>query len=258
MNPGDTDNINPMKMPKHLRLKAAQLTAVAVLAGAGKFFHANANVNDLQWILAPTAWLVELANGERFEFESYAGYINDDRSFLIAGSCSGMNFLIIAFVMLSLLRLFGNARPGDVSWRFVPVAALIAFFATIVANAVRISVALRINRMQPEWIWVNPDQLHRFQGIFVYFGFLLLLFILSEKLRRRDEHRTNTHLFRFWRFAAPLLAYWAMTLGIPLLNGARRQDAPFLEHSLFVILTSLALILPIGIIEFIRIRRASL
>jgi exosortase K len=247
-----------MKKAKVLRLKAAQLTAVALLAGAGKFFYANANVNDLQWILAPTAWLVELANGERFEFESYAGYINDDRSFLIAGSCSGMNFLIIAFVMLSLLRVSRNPRAEKVGWRFVPVAALIAFFATIVANAVRISVALRINRMQPEWIWVNPHQLHRFQGIFVYFGFLIMLFILKEKLWRRDDYQENTHSSRFWRFAVPLLAYWAMTLGIPLLNGARRQDVPFLEHSLFVILTSLALILPIGIIEFVKIPRAKL
>jgi len=247
-----------MKKPKVLRNRAAQLTAVALLAVAVKLFYANANVNDLQWILAPTAWLVELANGERFEFESHAGYINDDRSFLIAGSCSGMNFLIIAFIMLSLLRLSRSPRAEIVGWMFVPFTALIAFFATIVANAIRISVALRIHRMQPELIWINPDQFHRFQGIFVYFGFLILLFILCEKLWRRDEHRTNTHSFRFWRFTVPLLVYWAMTLAMPLLNGARREDMPFLEHSLFVILTPLALILPIVIIEFIKIRRTRL
>jgi len=247
-----------MKKSKGNRIKAAQLGTVALLAAAAKFLYSNASVNDLQWILGPTASLVELTNGERFEFESYAGYINHDYSFLIAGSCSGMNFLIIAFVILSLLKLFGSARPGNVSWMFVPVTALIAFFATIVANAVRISVALRIHRMQPESVWVNPDQLHRFQGIFVYFGFLLLLFILCEKLWRGNEHRTNTHSFRFWRFAVPLLVYWAITLGIPLLHGARREEVPFLEHSLFVVLTPLALILPIGIIEFIKIRRAEL
>jgi exosortase K len=245
-----------MKKSKVTRIKAAQLVAVALLAAAAKVFYSNASVNDLQWILAPTAWLVELTSSESFFFESYAGYINQDYSFLIAGSCSGMNFLIIAFVMLSLLKLFGSARPGNVSWMFLPVTALIAFLATIIANAVRISVALRIHRMQPESVWVNPDQLHRFQGIFVYFGFLILLFILGEKLWRREEHQTNNRSFRFWRFAVPLLAYWAMTLGIPLLNGARREGAPFLEHSLFVILTPLILILPIGITEFIKTRRA--
>jgi exosortase K len=237
-------------------IKIAQLSAVALIAAGAKLFYSYAGVNDLRWILAPTAWLVELASGESFIFESHAGFLNADRSFLIAGSCSGMNFLIIAFLMLSLLRLFGSLRSERVRWTFLPIAALIAFLATIVANAVRITVALRIHRMETESVWVNPDQLHRFQGIFVYFGFLLLLFVLGETLWRRDESSAKTSSFRFWRFAVPLLVYWAMTLGIPLLNGARREGVTFWEHSLFVLLTPLVLILPLGIIEFLKTRRA--
>ena len=236
-------------------IKIAQLSAVALVAVAAKLFYSNAGVNDLQWILAPTALLVELASGESFSFESHAGFINADRSFLIAGSCSGMNFLIIAFLMLSLLKLLGSPRTERVRWTFLSAAALIAFLATIVANAVRISVALRIHRMETESVWVNPDQLHRFQGIFVYFGFLLLLLVLGETLFPRDESRAKNCSFRFWRFAVPLLVYWAMTLGVPLLNGARREGGTFLEHSLFVLLIPLVLILPLGIIEFVKTRR---
>jgi exosortase K len=246
--------MNIMKMSKVTWSKGAQLAAVALVAGAAKFFYSTASVNDLRWILAPTTLLVELITAESFNFESYAGYINADHSFLIAGSCSGMNFLITAFVMLSVLKLLRSPRLGMVRWTFLPAAALISFLATIVANSVRITVALGIHRKEPGMVWMNPDQLHRFQGIFVYFGFLLLLLILSENPRPADESQTKAHSFRFWRLAVPLFVYWVMTLGIPLLNSAPREGVNFLEHSLFVLLTPLVLILPIGIIGFIKTR----
>ena len=92
-----------MEKSKVIRMKTVQLAAVVLVAAAAKLFYSNASADDLRWILAPTALLVELAGGEAFHFESHAGYINIDHSFLIAGACSGMNFLITAFVMLSAM-----------------------------------------------------------------------------------------------------------------------------------------------------------
>ena len=150
----------------------------------------------------------------------------------------------------------------NIAWRFIPAAALFAYLATLVANTVRISTALRLQRMPLEISWLSPNQLHRFEGIFIYFGFLLLLFMVSEKMSSENASRLPPHagcpcgdrgLFRQSFF--PLLVYYATMLGIPLANGAYRPGiaaTDFWEHLLFVLLTPLLLILPLATFRFYR------
>jgi exosortase K len=199
----------------------------------------------LRWILAPTTAFVELISGASFEFESHAGYISRERGFLIANSCSGVNFLITAFLMLSMSKLLRD-RSKNVGWGFIPTTAAIAYLATLVANTARISMALRLRRLPADAGWLSPDQLHRFGGVFVYFGFLLLLYLVSEKM----SSKKTSDLFRESLF--PLLVYYATMLGIPLANGAYRQGQEFWEHSLFVLLIPILLILPLAAFRFIR------
>ena len=221
---------------KFTRNQVAQGAVVLLSALALKLYYSGASANHLRWILAPTAALVELVSGLRFEFESHAGYMSGDRSFLIAPSCAGVNFLITAFLLLSAGRLLRQKAQGG-GWRFIPAAALIAYLVTLVANTVRIAVALRL-RSLPEGSWLSQEQFHRVEGIFVYFGFLLLLFVASEKMNAgRTSGLLRQSLF-------PLLVYYATTLGMPLANGAYRQGAGFWEYSIFVLLIPLLLILP--------------
>ena len=226
--------------------KLGQLLSVALIAGGLKVFYSTASVNDLRWVLAPTTFFVEFVTGETFEFESYAGYMNADYSYLIASSCSGMNFFITAFLMLAVVRLWKR----EASWAIIPVTLVVAYLTTIVANTVRIAIAIRLHRMSPDMIWVNPEQLHRFEGIFIYFGFLLLLFVLSESMDEQSRFKDPFYLLR--RSFLPLLVYWAVTLGIPIANGAYAQGKSFWEHTAFVLLTPLILILPLAVYRFMR------
>ena len=237
---------------------------IIVLLGALtlKLYYSTANANELRWILAPTTLLVELVSGARFEFESYAGYINSDRSFVIAPSCAGVNFLITAYLMLSLRKLWtthSRNQSGNVAWLFIPVAALFAYLATLVANTVRISTALRLQRVPLEFDWLTRDQLHRFEGILIYFGFLLLLYIVSEKICNRNEsvadplsRRSGSSASLLRKSFFPLLIYYATTLGLPLANGAHHQGHDFWEHTVFVLLTPLLVILPLATLRFYR------
>jgi exosortase K len=215
--------------------QVAQWTVVLLSAFALKFYYSGASANGLRWILAPTTFLVELATGISFAFESYAGYVSKDQSFVIAPSCAGVNFLIAAFWMLSARRLLkGRAQNRD--WGFIPVAALIAYLVTLVANTVRIAIALQLRQL-PEVNWLKANDLHRIEGIFVYAGFLLLLFILSEKI-------SAGKISGLWRQSLlPLLAYYLTALGIPLLNGGYQQGAEFWAHAFYVVLIPLLLIL---------------
>jgi len=234
----------------------AQLVVVLLCAVAVKQYYSTASVNQLRWILAPTTALVGLVTGSTFEFESYAGYISSDRSFVIAASCAGVNFLITAFLMLSLRKLWtarSQNRSDRLGWRFIPIAGVAAYIATLVANTVRIATAVRLKGLPLGMSWLSGNQLHRLEGIFVYFGFLLVLFLVSEKMnsevasisRTASISKNASSLFRLSVF--PLLIYYATALGIPLVNGLYRSGraADFWQHSVFVLLTPLLLILPL-------------
>ena len=54
-----------------------------------------------------------------------------------------------------------------------------------------------------------------------------------------------------------LVIYWVTTLGIPLANGAYTQGVVFWEHAAFVFLTPLVLMLPLAVINGLRIRYRS-
>ena len=239
---------------KAISRRNAQLIVVVLCAVVVKLYYSTASVNQLRWILAPTTVLVELFSGSRFEFESHAGYMSSDRTFVIAASCAGVNFLITAFLMLSLRKLWGGGTR-DTAWRFIPSAALYAYLATLVANTVRISTALRLDGSSQDAGWLSPKQLHRFEGIFIYFGFLLLLFMVSEKMGSKIRSGSENAAGLFRQALCPLLIYYATTLGIPIANGAYRQGADFWEHSLFVLLTPLLLVLPLLTFRLYRNQR---
>lgn len=241
-------------IPKFTSKRTAQLVVVALCVVVVKLSYSTTSVNQLRWILAPTTALVELVSGARFEFESHAGYMSSDRTFVIAASCAGINFLITSFLMLSLRKLWGD-RAQDTSWRFIPYAALCAYLATLVANTVRISTALQLRGLPSDVGWLSPKQLHRFEGIFIYFGFLLLLFMVSEKMSSKNAQSSENAPGLFHRPLYPLLIYYATTLGLPVANGAYRQGADFWEHALFVLLTPLLLILLLATFRLYRGQR---
>ncbi len=169
--------------------------------------------------------------------------MNFDHSFLIADSCSGVNFLIAAFLMLSLMFVW---LREDVGWRSVPPALVVAYLATIAANTVRISLAIKLHRMDGPSIWMNPEQLHRFEGIFVYFGFLVLVFVLFDRVRNQDSRKS------LLRYMIPLSIYWLITLGVPILNGAYGRGIDLREHFVFLIAMPVLIIAPLISIECAR------
>lgn len=229
--------------------KGAQFVAVLGCALALKAFYSTASADQLRWILAPTTALVELISGVSFEFESHAGYLSRERGFLIASSCAGVNFLITAFLLLALKKLL-RAPAKNIAWTFLPTAALIAYLVTLVANTTRIAIALQLRELPNGIYGFNSVQLHRLEGIVIYFGFLLLVFVVSENLNSASTARG------FKPFLLPLLVYYAMMLGLPFINNVQRLDADFWEHSLAVLLIPLLLLLPLIVLSIYRQRPA--
>ncbi|HKO97411.1 MAG TPA: exosortase K [Pyrinomonadaceae bacterium] len=242
--------------------RLAQLAVVLLAAVTLKQYYSTASVNQLRWILAPTTAIVEVITGSQFHFEANAGYMNKEGTFLIAASCAGVNFLLTAFLMLSLRRVW---LQRITAWKFIPAAALFAYVATLIANTVRISTALQLQKTPLELSWLTGNQLHRLEGIFIYFGFLLLLFLIGERIASSspdfpagDSTSTSAdgrtkNLLR--QSAFPLLVYYATTIGIPIVTAAYRRGSvgpEFWEHLAFVSLTPLVLLVPVVILGFYR------
>lgn len=239
-----------------LRAHFAELSkwaAVITIAAALKWFYSQANVNELRWILAPTKILVEWVTWSAFTFEPWVGYMNREHTFLIAAPCSGVNFLIIAFLMLALQALW-NAWPDPAKWASILKSGLLAYTATIVANTIRISLALQTQDQFAAVDWLDAKEMHRLQGIIVYFGSLLVLFLLTDDARGRVHAYPKRPRGVLRRSIWPLSIYYCVTLGIPLINSSFDPGSLFWRHSLVVLLTPLALV---AILSAFRLLKAS-
>lgn len=217
--------------------QAAKFSAVLLAALGLKYHYSVASENELRWILAPTTVLVELLTGIRFAFESYAGYMSSDNTFLIARSCSGVNFLIIAFLLLTLFPLW---QERELLWRSIPLALIIAYLATLGANTTRIVIALWLQRSEVAVPGMSAEQAHRLEGIIVYFVCLLILFVGVERKKTTSELKYL------------LLIYYGFTLGIPIVRGSFLEYENFWEHLIFVVFVPIALVLPLLIFRLAR------
>ena len=224
-------------LDKLSKIRIAQFAAITAIAYAMKAWYSMASPEDLRIVLTPTTWFVSLITGEAFHFERYAGYMSQDHTFLIAAACSGVNFWITAFVMLAVMGVWKGR-----GWRAIPLSFFIAYLSTLVANTVRISIALSHHRTDEPLAWFDPEQMHRLEGILVYFGFLMLLYVMTER----------SHGLSMRRIALPLGVYWATTLGVPLANGAYRQGMEFWQHAVVVLLVPAVFVVPMAVIPYVK------
>lgn len=210
------------------------IVAVALsIAAAIKYHYSVASVNGLRWVLTPTATIVDLLSTHTFRFESYAGYLSEDRSYLIAASCSGVNFLIIAFVMLVLTGIMA----GYTKWRLLPISLVASYIATIIANTVRITTDLATRDLSPNAYGLSREEMHRVEGIVIYFGSLIALFLIADMYLRRCDFNQVLR-----RLPLPLAVYYIAAFLVPLTRGAW-ADAGFWSHSIFVLTVPFVIVL---------------
>ncbi len=166
-----------MLMLKKVIIKNLACYLLVVLIALGlKYHYSRAGSDALIWILAPTATLVELTGGTPFEYEAQAGFVNSDQRIIIAPSCAGVNFLIIAFCMAAFcgLHLF-RRQVHKLLW--LAASGLNAYFLTIVVNTLRINLSIYMYQLDIYGDWFTPARMHRLTGIVIYFFFFCACFI---------------------------------------------------------------------------------
>ena len=173
-----------------MKVKLCVLALTALVIWAMKRHYADAGADDLWWILTPTTRVVGAMTGADFVAVPSEGHVSHERLFVIEKSCAGINFQVAAFGMLviALLHRVGSRLSG----LSVLGASLVASYgAAIVVNAVRITIAMWLADRPPLWAF-TPAQVHRLEGIVVYFGGLVLLYELARRIERGADPAGST------------------------------------------------------------------
>ncbi|MDE6362749.1 MAG: exosortase K [Lachnospiraceae bacterium] len=221
----------------------------AVLAAlAIKIFYRTADSDQLSWILAPTTWWVQILSGIPFEKAPQVGYVSHEYRFIIAPSCSGVRFLLIAFVMMifSFTHKMDSVR-NKVCW--LGFSAVFAYIATIFVNGIRITISIYLPIILSEHgyesAWMTAEQLHTLIGTTVYFSLLFVIYNLAGRLCRcflssmeTTQKNVSSHLL------TPAFWYEVMVLGIPALGRWYRSDwAGFWQYAALVVGVCISIVL---------------
>jgi exosortase K len=159
------------------------LSVVLLAALALKRRFGTASAEELDWLLAPTTFLVEVVTGQQFVHEARIGFVSEELPIMIAPACAGLNFFVIAVLTLS----FGFL-PKLQSWRgkasWLAASPLVAYAATLFANTVRIASAIAFHGIGFRIPMLTAAEVHRALGVVIYLPSAWILYTLTEACLR--------------------------------------------------------------------------
>lgn len=146
-----------------------------------KYGYTLADNDHLIFLLKPTDKIVGFLTGSHSMYISDKGYYHDSLNILIEKSCSGFNFLVLCFCMLSFLFL-KYAERSIAKLSTIPFALVTSYFFTILVNASRIFVSIIVQQQANNFLPARPHLIiHEAVGVITNLTFLMLIYIISEK-----------------------------------------------------------------------------
>lgn len=242
--------MNLQKTRSYLRQNFIFYLVGALVVLGIKYYYSQADCDSLLWILAPTAYWVEVLSGIPFTYISGTGYVNHSLRLLIAPTCSGVRFMTITSAMLifSFVHIVASPRKytdlktslrvmRGLGW--IAASTAFSWLFTVFVNGLRIITAIylpqfldRAGLMEGS---LTSDRLHTMIGVVVYFIALLTLYRLAAYLIQRRNSL-------IW---PPVFWYFFMTIGLPFLNRAYLNGtAEFTEYAILITCCLVLILLP--------------
>jgi len=167
-----------------MKTKLAVILGALLIAWALKRQYSEARADDLLWILTPTARAVGVVNRVTFTWAPGEGYFAREQLFLIGKACAGVNFMIAAFVML-VWAFVPHARSLRAGFGVLGLCLTAGYAAAVLVNTVRIAIAIWLAGHPAVLSAFAAAEVHRVEGIVVYFGGLVALY---ETARWLESH----------------------------------------------------------------------
>jgi exosortase K len=166
-----------------VKTKLCVLVGATLIAWGLKHHYAVVGADELWWILTPIARTVGVATGTAFQSIPGEGYVSRERLFVIEKSCAGVNFMIAAFAMM--VFTFYHRISSGISGAYVLVVSLVASYgAAVFVNAIRITMAIWLAAHSLAASGLSAAEVHRLEGIGVYFAGLVVLYEIAFRLDR--------------------------------------------------------------------------
>ena len=224
------------------------LAGVLIIFGM-KYFYSKAGCDELTWILAPTARWVGILCGIRFEYHPQTGYVNHALRFIIAPSCSGVQFMIITFATL-LYSFVHRMRSRRGSYCWIGLCLGIAYLFTVFINGIRIVLSVYLPHYLAEQImhyrFMNPERLHTIIGTVTFVFGLFIIYFTADYATQKLTHLPAKGFICKWM--PPMFWYFCITLGIPFLNQAyQHEGAKFIEYAMLMTAVWMVIILGVAL-----------
>jgi exosortase K len=209
-----------------------------------KYHYSLATAAELDWILAPTARVVAWLTSANPLWESGVGYVDFAKGIIVAPSCAGVNFMIMAFGLAALVGVHHTRGSiGQLAWLTLAFAG--AYGLTLTVNSLRIVLSMALYRADIYAGWLTVERVHRLGGVGIYLGTLWLYFLaLRPLIQHYCSLVDHGHQQRAGHAPGWVTPGWYLLIavGVPLANLAWQQRAPsFVEHCATVVLMTLAL-----------------
>lgn len=140
-----------------------------------KYFYTQSSNTHLWFLLAPVNTCIEAVTGSQGIYAPSDGFLHTGLPIIIDKSCSGLNFWLLSFSLLSLSTL-GFYQTHRQKLAACLALAAISYLVTLFVNVSRILIAiftLQHKELHPS---LRADWMHEAQGAFVYLLFLILLY----------------------------------------------------------------------------------
>lgn len=151
-----------------------------------KFMYKYADNQDLNFILIPVDFIISAFTGVKSSYIVGTGYFFKELNMVINKSCSGFNFLVLNFMLLSYLsaKYINNIK---VRFSIIPLLLFISYIFTVFVNASRIlgSIVIHPNPVLSKSFKI----IHEAEGVFIYLTFLILLYISSDYFFKYLTHK---------------------------------------------------------------------
>lgn len=185
-----------------------------------KYIYRSADCSRLRWLLAPTAFWAGMLSGISFTWQPDIGYWNHSVRFIIASSCSGLQFMLVTAATLIFSFIHEQpAKKKKLLW--IGKSFCLAYLYTIFINGIRIVLSIWLLPLLSFLPWklgrITPEKFHTGIGIFVYFT---ALFAGYQAVNTRKK------------WISPVFWYFFLVLGVPFLNRSyQRHGNKFTEYA---------------------------
>lgn len=141
-----------------------------------KFVFSFAETQDMMFLLYPTTVVIELFTGTRSIFQ-IDGYFFESLHIIIDKSCSGYNYWLLCFLMLTFLTIpFATSTIR----RFFTLLTcfLCAYLITLIVNSSRIAASIFLQKFH----FAQGPIMHEAIGISTNLTFLILIYLITERI----------------------------------------------------------------------------